>query len=405
MHRTGRGRVPLIAKGSRERASRSMKGKRTQGCFSSLYHWVLVLLISVALVAVAFLLSKPLPVTPSSYFPVYVVTPSNGGESGAALNPILHDETNEKTGIEVGETSTGDVNEVKWEAREARKQARKEKRKNSLKLRYYGYLPPFHLKNVIGFPNTTITGQNRHCLTQACFADSAKSLARAFTEPTSKEQWCVPVNGRKGVSTTTDRKRQGLMLVKVPKAASSTMAGVVLRLGHRHNCNMEHIHWTHEKTYKVYSQRDRSQSFMLLSVREPSRQIMSFVFWKDIAVRGKNASEVSDELLLKLVKGFSASQGTFLEGQGGLTTQYASLEPVPRFSAWSRDTGDVIAPDMIAARIKSILNGYDFIAVVERMDESLVALALLLGVNAGDVLITSSKVSARGDDKAYVYIE
>ena len=45
------------------------------------------------------------------------------------------------------------------------------------------------------------------------------------------------------------------------------------------------------------------------------------------------------------------------------------------------------------------MNGYDFILVVERMDESLVALALLLGVPVGDMLVSSSKVSGVTTDE------
>jgi len=47
--------------------------------------------------------------------------------------------------------------------------------------------------------------------------------------------------------------------------------------------------------------------------------------------------------------------------------------------------------------VESILNVYDFIGVTERLDESLVALRLLLGLDAGDILYLSSKVNGGYD--------
>jgi len=42
---------------------------------------------------------------------------------------------------------------------------------------------------------------------------------------------------------------------------------------------------------------------------------------------------------------------------------------------------------------QEILNNYDFLGIVERFDESLVALRLLLGLDAGDILYVSAKKS------------
>ena len=49
--------------------------------------------------------------------------------------------------------------------------------------------------------------------------------------------------------------------------------------------------------------------------------------------------------------------------------------------------------DIIYTIAKNILQTYDFIGIVERMSESLVILQLLLNLNPGDILYTSSKVS------------
>jgi hypothetical protein len=47
------------------------------------------------------------------------------------------------------------------------------------------------------------------------------------------------------------------------------------------------------------------------------------------------------------------------------------------------------------------LNDYDFIGVTERMDESLVVLQMLLGVETADILALSAKTNGGFDDGAY----
>lgn len=50
----------------------------------------------------------------------------------------------------------------------------------------------------------------------------------------------------------------------------------------------------------------------------------------------------------------------------------------------------------IDARIRQILKSYNFIGIVERMDESIVALQMILGLETADVLALNSKVSGTG---------
>merc|ERR1711862_940496 len=51
------------------------------------------------------------------------------------------------------------------------------------------------------------------------------------------------------------------------------------------------------------------------------------------------------------------------------------------------------------ALFQEILNEYDFFGIVERFDESLVALRLLLGLDAGDIIYLSAKKS--GEEYKY----
>ena len=51
--------------------------------------------------------------------------------------------------------------------------------------------------------------------------------------------------------------------------------------------------------------------------------------------------------------------------------------------------------------VQNMLREYDFIGLVERLDESLVLLRLLLGLNAGDILYISAKQSGGYDAGGY----
>ena len=52
----------------------------------------------------------------------------------------------------------------------------------------------------------------------------------------------------------------------------------------------------------------------------------------------------------------------------------------------------MINSQLVEQHVQNILQGYDFMVVVERMDESLVMLQLLLGAEPGDMLSVDSKV-------------
>lgn len=169
--------------------------------------------------------------------------------------------------------------------------------------------------------------KSKICLTQACFEDIAATMARAFPDLPNKGQWCFPEantttisSGEKRESNDTadiDPDHHGLMLVKMPKAASSTMAGIVLRLGHRHNCNMKYIHWSHIAANVKYAQRDPQKSVIIMSVRHPASQLLSHVFWSYISLHNRTKEQISDEWLLNRVMKFGTTKESFRSGQGG----------------------------------------------------------------------------------------
>lgn len=84
--------------------------------------------------------------------------------------------------------------------------------------------------------------------------------------------------------------------------------------------------------------------------------------------------------------------GAISAGRGGFQVQYAMLQIIEEGAAYNRSNpGQVVEPINVKRRVASIINGYNFIGVVERFDESLVALQLLLGLETSDILYFAVK--------------
>ena len=85
------------------------------------------------------------------------------------------------------------------------------------------------------------------CLTDDCIQQIATRIARAFPPHHNKSIWChsaaAAAASRDNNNNNNKNQYSGLMLTKVPKGASSTCAGVVLRIAQRHDCSM--VHWQH----------------------------------------------------------------------------------------------------------------------------------------------------------------
>lgn len=219
------------------------------------------------------------------------------------------------------------------------------------------------------------------CLTENCLVDVGKSIARRYPER-PKNSWCIPTDQR-GEKSFENHHWQGLLLVKVPKAASSTSAGLALRIGNRTNCAVQ---WEHREGINYVN---RSQtSFLFGSVRRPASRNLSSVWFFMIAPLGIEPTDNN------IIRSLHTHRGGKTKGKGGFQFVYLSLEPIEPRSVWTpHSPTHVINPPAVHRQIQRLLEGYDFMIVVERMDESLTALALLTGLSLADVLVTSSKVA------------
>jgi hypothetical protein len=229
------------------------------------------------------------------------------------------------------------------------------------------------------------------CLLSGCIHKDGSVIARAYPDRSNRTWIAANVNA-------TDKLKRGLLLVKVPKAASTTSASVAIRIS-RHHGDVP-VKYTHASpSVRQYGIRHPSESFLFAPVRDPANHALSFIFYH-ISRLGRVYSESSIlESLKKMDERQSSTPTQMSEGRGGFQLRYLSLYEIPQHSAWSKELPtSVLRPTQVPSlqvqsNVKHIIDYYDFLLVVERMDESLVAMALSMGIDLGDVLVTSSKVA------------
>jgi hypothetical protein len=218
-------------------------------------------------------------------------------------------------------------------------------------------------------------------------------MTRAFVpwNATHEEQhsWCHPVN--KDAPTTAAGH---LIFVKVHKAASSTLAGVNLRIAQRHgNCSS----LQHHQDSRVYRNRNPAKSFMYTSIRHPVHRAISWIFYTSTKL---NYTSFPDKnVLSKLKSRYFFVSGTRDWSSRNLNDTGAQVgfmhtgEQLPH-ALWEAKRPTVVQNFTLAlTRVQQVINQYDFIVIVERLSESLVVLQLLLHLTPADILYLSSKKS------------
>lgn len=238
------------------------------------------------------------------------------------------------------------------------------------------------------------------------------SIARPYAPKTS--QVCSlkpPVR----VSKTNNRLAriykepiEGLYYNKVPKTASSTLAGINQRIavhwGHRlyAPANRTRIYpqrnttCSHKQAHiigagKYYGSRVNERSFLWGSIRDPASRALSRVFFFHVSQDGFSDD---DETVLKFLReDYNHQTGTISKGRGGFQLQYLSLDHLDEWYAWNQSSPTVVQNHAnVEDAVRNVIQKYDFISITERMEESLVAMQLLLGLRVGDILSTSAKI-------------
>lgn len=207
--------------------------------------------------------------------------------------------------------------------------------------------------------------------------------ARAFKSwPKNKLLPCFEAepNWKEALNAPADT---GFIYLKGYKTGSSTSSGINLRIARNvarrqgKNFTMCRARYDHAWASSLYSNRIRDKTFMWSIVRNPTSRLMSQFFH---FVVSRQKLEPSDANFYSYMKtGPTDMIQDYYLGALSLTGYNRKKD----------------SPVKIA---NQILEDYDFIGVTERMDESALALAMLMGIPIADILFLTAKGHGGFDD-------
>ena len=185
--------------------------------------------------------------------------------------------------------------------------------------------------------------------------------------------------------------KAGILFVKIDKAGSSTMAGVTLRIAHalgrrraqerglsipQHQqiCRARMSHaWSKQSDFS-FGSRNRYKSFLFTMIRDPkSRAISEYNY--QVGMAGIEPTEENFLSHLKSIRNF----------QLGLVVDPLEKDRVK----------EVSNTDRMSELVSQASEELDYIALLERLDESLVAMQFILGLETRDILYSSTKQSGK----------
>jgi hypothetical protein len=172
----------------------------------------------------------------------------------------------------------------------------------------------------------------------------------------------------------------GLLYIKEMKTGSTTLSGVTVRIARNMAQRLHHANQTTACTsrfvhLRARRLRDRNphESFLWSIVREPTTRIISKFFHFAVSRDGVKPT------LPKFQKYVMDNEVT------DQAYYFKSLSMRPKLNPYRLD--------LFPLFLEQLLASYDFLGVSERMDESLVVLQLLLGLETQDILYLSTKTS------------
>lgn len=224
-------------------------------------------------------------------------------------------------------------------------------------------------------------------------ASFVKKLARAFPKWQYPELPCVQAEVNWYLPhVLRSPAKEGILFVRNMKTASSTLAGVAIRIARsmarrQSNNNVKgamcKVRFDHTPAFQLqYGQRNKSKSFLWSFVRDPTNRAVSEFFHFGVS---RLKMEPSDANFIK-----------YMIEMRKYTRNYFLLDMTMKPFQPKRD-----ANFTVMKAVESIMKEYDFIGSVERMDESLVAMKMILGLPLNDILYLSAKRNGGWDEGAY----
>jgi hypothetical protein len=256
----------------------------------------------------------------------------------------------------------------------------------------------------IAIHNTSRT--SHFCQNSECWKRLTESLGLVRSFPDRHDQaWIVQDKSKVILFDHTSNRTYsdaGILYVKTFKAASTTGAGVALRLAVRLVSSTKNDSSTSSSRARVrsyhtpgFTYRDRhpTRSFLFTSVRDPASRALSRIFYTKVSYWGSNPHD--DKLILGYLHDTDPQFGSVRHVGGGYQVWYTSTEGDRLPRSWGpKQPTKVQRPQAIESAVKQILHDYDFILLAERLDESIVVMAMLMNVSLDDVLVQNAKESS-----------
>jgi hypothetical protein len=180
----------------------------------------------------------------------------------------------------------------------------------------------------------------------------------------------------------------GILFVKLIKVGGSTATGVTMSIAkHEAERRQEKFwicrgRWDHSWASVMLQDRIRRESFTWSIIRDPTKRAISEFFHFEVS---RNDVPATDKNFVDFL-----TKGKNEEKFRNLYLRMLSLDF--KYGMFDEDGPSVI---------NNILANYDFIGITERMDESVVALSMLLNVPLGNVLYLNAKGHGGYDDGVY----
>lgn len=213
----------------------------------------------------------------------------------------------------------------------------------------------------------------------------ASPASRVWQSPTAENySWCIPQKSQQHYVRARNVRKifevEGIIFIKSPKAASSTGAGISLRIAHELGNRLYNtsctVNYTHSFSFfRGHAKRSPTCSLLWTIVREPALRQLSIYNFFFLARKGINTTTVSPETINNFMATHKSGQFRYI------ATRKMTMSALEHKS-----------PKQQQQLVSKLLQHYHFIAISERMDESLVAMKLLFGLQHADLIVLPSKV-------------
>lgn len=228
------------------------------------------------------------------------------------------------------------------------------------------------------------------------FADWPKDVALPCGEYPMPKRWHHP----KVMRSPT---KEGYLFVKEMKTGSSTVGGVVLRIARNVARRKEQpfmcvnrIDHTAARDME-YINRDKARSFLFTVLRNPQKRVTSQFFHFFVSREKIEPTDANFEAFLKRMP---YMRDYYLKDLALIDSDNAKLRKFIKHYD-PLEISDNMLQSLRLKLANSIMRGYDFIAITERMDESLVVLKMILRLKISDILYIKAKSSGGFDDGAF----